>query len=214
MEEEGGKVFDSGVSAGDLISKVRQETDIALPIPDELYLEWIGAVEQLLYSEIIRQRKKYITEDISEGVGTIKLSDITPSDKEDNVRFQDIDTVFWGTEQLIFSTLTAGGIFQGCWWQDGENLGYHVGVTSDESGTGIVSHPVTVIYFVRPKFKTDPAQNINLPREFLSLVSAYLRGQAYKIANEDALAAKWINDYNILVETFRGWMETKQARFG
>ena len=50
--------------------------------------------------------------------------------------------------------------------------------------------------------------------EFIDLAKAKLRAEAYKVANEDNLAAKWINDYNVLVETFKAWVEEKRATFG
>jgi len=53
-----------------------------------------------------------------------------------------------------------------------------------------------------------------LPIEFIDLAKAKLRGEAYKVANEDSLAAKWINDYNMLVETFKAWIERERANFG
>ena len=53
-----------------------------------------------------------------------------------------------------------------------------------------------------------------LPVEFIDLVKAKLRGEAYKLANEDNHAAKWLNDYNTLLETFKAWIADKSANFG
>ena len=56
--------------------------------------------------------------------------------------------------------------------------------------------------------------NVMLPIEFIDLVKAKLRGEAYKLANEDSIAAKWLNDYNTLLETFKAWIADKSSNFG
>ena len=53
-----------------------------------------------------------------------------------------------------------------------------------------------------------------LPPELIDLAKAKLRGEAYKLANEDGLAAKWLNDYNVLLETFKVWIQSKAPAFG
>ena len=79
---------------------------------------------------------------------------------------------------------------------------------------------VRVIYFVRPALKTVNSSdvvgsgNVMLPVEFIDLAKSKLRADAYKIANEDNLAAKWMNDYNVLLETFKEWMDRKRPHFG
>ena len=73
------------------------------------------------------------------------------------------------------------------------------------------------IYIVRPELKTEEnyeSLTVKIPVEFIDLAKAKLRGEAYKIANEDSLAAKWLNDYNILLETFKLWIANKQSSFG
>ena len=79
---------------------------------------------------------------------------------------------------------------------------------------------IRIIYFVKPKLNAvdendniEPG-NVMLPIEFIDLVKAKLRGEAYKLSNEDSLAAKWLNDYNILLETFKAWLNSKQPNFG
>ena len=53
-----------------------------------------------------------------------------------------------------------------------------------------------------------------IPLEFIDLVKAKLRGEAYKLVNEDGIASKWLNDYNILLETFKLWITSKSSNFG
>ena len=52
-------MFDSGIKASELIAQIKDEADIAIPISDESYISWLNALEQLLYSEIIQEQKKY-----------------------------------------------------------------------------------------------------------------------------------------------------------
>ena len=53
-------MFDSGIKASELIEQIKDEADIAIPISDEVYISWLNALEQLLYSEIIKEQKKYM----------------------------------------------------------------------------------------------------------------------------------------------------------
>jgi hypothetical protein len=76
---------------------------------------------------------------------------------------------------------------------------------------------VTIVYRIRPVIKTeDNAEvlNVALPVEYLDMAGAKIRGEAYKIANEDGLAAKWLADYNQQVENFKIWASSRNERFG
>jgi hypothetical protein len=46
------------------------------------------------------------------------------------------------------------------------------------------------------------------------MVAAKMRGEAYKIANEDGLAAKWLADYNAQLESFKVWAADRNHRYG
>jgi hypothetical protein len=124
-------------------------------------------------------------------------------------RFEDICAAFADNTQLIKSTVVSGIIFPDTYFKDGEKIGLHLSKLPDS---------ITLVYNARPAIKTkvnktnlDP---VMVPDEFLDLVKAKLRGEAYKLANEDSLAAKWLNDYNVLLEDFKAWLADKQPSFG
>ena len=203
-------MFDSRISAEELILRLDEEADIARPIPKQSYIEWLNAAEQLLYSEIIHEQHKAEIDgnDIIDGV--LDLSAVTVPDGADLLRFEDIYTVFCGDRQLIRTNRASGDIFRDVYFKADGALGINCDM--------IRIYGIRLIYYIRPKLKTigsDGAANGNimLPPEFVPLISAKLRGEAYKLANEDVLSAKWLNDYNILLENFKEWIKLKQASF-
>lgn len=202
-------MFDSGISAAELISELKEEIDVALPIPNKYYVQWLNSLEHLIYTEFIKEQNEIILTDITQN--PIEISSLSVGDNESDVRFEDIYTIYADNHQLIKSTLTSAQIFMNTWYKAGEDIGYHVFKPPEE---------FRIIYFVKPKLKTTDEndniseQNVCVPIEFIDMVKAKLRGESYKLANEDAVAAKWINDYNILLENFKVWISTKSSQFG
>ena len=204
-------MFDSGISAKELISDIINETDIAIPIQNKQYIYWLNSIEQMLYSEIIKEqyRVKLTIEEEDEDC-IIDLSEIVIPNAQTPI-FEDVYAFYGDKTQYMKSTETSGAIFPNSYYKCENNLKYNP------------VKPITeaeIIFIVRPKLKSvnseDEIQagNVSIPLEFLDLVKSRLRGEAYKIANEDAVAAKWINDYNVYTETFRSWIENKAPKFG
>jgi hypothetical protein len=204
-------MFDSGISVKNLIDEVISEADIALEIPITTYVTWLNALQQVLYSEIIKEQKKITLK--SPLSNPIDITLIVAGNGEDTPRFEDIYTIYADDTQLIKSTLTSGVIFPDTFYKNNNNIGYNVEENPSE---------FTIVYFVRPALiETNTHGNVNstdvkvmLPIEFIDLAKAKLRGEAYKLANEDNLAAKWLNDYNTLLETFKAWIIDKTSNFG
>ena len=207
-------MFDSGISAKSLIDELKNtEIDIALDIPDSTYVVWLNSLQQLLYTEVIKEQKKVIL-DTAIYQNPIRLSALE-AEGENTPRFEDIHAIYAKFDnkivQLKKSTLTSGTIFYDTYYKDNDNLGYK---TREEPKS------LTVIYIVKPALVTTTTHgnvndvNVMVPVEFIDLVKAKLRGEAYKLANEDNLAAKWLNDYNVLLDTFRAWIADKAPNFG
>jgi hypothetical protein len=207
-------MFESGISVKNLIDELKNtEVDIALDIPNATYVTWLNSLQQLLYTEIIKEQKKAIISAPQQG--KVSISSIEPRNNECSPIFEDIYTVFAkiGDEnvQLIKSPLTSGVIFPNTYYKDNNDIGYNTKETPSE---------LTIVYLVRPALvcvdTNDEIDNgtVKIPVEFIDLVKAKLRGEAYKLANEDAIAAKWLNDYNVFLETFKAWIATKATNFG
>lgn len=203
-------MFDSGIKASDLIDEVKNEADIALPIPDKSYITILNTLEQLLYTEVIKEQGEIKLEGINGniiGIDELNTPKVLPSD-ENTVRFEDIYAVYADSIQLIESTVASGVLFPNTYYKTGNNIGINLNKEPDT---------VKIIYLVKPKLKTPDnytASNVMLPIEFIELAKAKLRGEAYKLVNEGELAAVWLNDYNVLLETFKAWVAEKQSAFG
>lgn len=202
-------MFDSGISVKNLIDELKNtEVDIALEIPNITYVTWLNALQQILYTEIIKEQKKRVFKppfNIEEGIS------LEAENNENKPSFEDIHAVYADDTQLIKSTVTSGVIFPNTYYKNNEKLYFNTKEQPTE---------LTVVYYVKPKLvKTDEEDeigegNVMIPIEFIDLVKAKLRGEAYKLANEDNIAAKWLNDYNNLLETFKVWIASKSSTFG
>lgn len=194
-------MFDSGITAKEFITAIKNETDIAPDIEDATWYRLIDEVEQLLYSEIIKEAHSW-----SGAVNEQGIAEYPIVLEGDAVRFEDIYAVYAGGVQLIKSTPAGGAVFPDCWYKWENNLK----INSDKKD-------YVAYFYVRPNLKTGSGgenQHINLPVEWLPLIGAKVRGEVYKLVGEDTTSAKWLADYNVLVEQFRQYMTLREPDIG
>ena len=208
-------MFDSVISVKDLVEELRNEVDVALDIPATTYVQWLNSLQQVLYTEVIKEQKKTVLKTSSND--KISISSISVGNDENRPRFEDIYAIYADNVQLIKSTPASGVIFPNTFYKDNNDIGYHTANVPDE---------FTIVYIVKPSLydvvENDDGDynivagntNVMVPIEFIDLVKAKLRGEAYKLANEAELSAMWLNDYNILLETFKAWIADKSPNFG
>lgn len=201
-------MFDSGISVESFIKDIKSEADIAPDITDTKYISWINALEQVLYSDIIREQREagfVLVNYKGEYIGKVSIE---KGNNEADVRFEDIISVFKGDTQLIKTSLLSGGIFNDCWFNNGGVLWVNTTFKNEDD-------TITVFYHVRPAEKSSANEEvINLPAEFMDLMYSYVRAEAYKYANEDALSAKWQAEYNARLEIFKAWIDARRPSFG
>lgn len=200
-------MFHSGIYAAELIEDIKNEVDVALPIENRAYVQWLNSLEQTLYTEIIKEQHEVNIECPEDGI--IDLSAIEVEYNQAAIRYEDVYTVFADDVQLIQSTLTSGAIFDNTYCKRDDKLL----LNCDKDN-------IRVIYYIRPALKgVDKNGNVQsgeimLPIEFIELVSTRLRGEAYRIMNENSLAANWLNEHNMILENFKVWIADKKPQFG
>ena len=205
-------MFNSGISVKDLVEELNTEVDIALDIPDKTYVQWLNALQQLLYTEFIKEQRKIVLN--SSLSSPIDILSIPIGENENRPRFEDIYAIYADDVQLIKSSVTSGVIFPYTYYKDNNNIGYNTRIVD---GVQVIPGKLTIVYIVKPAlidYNDIEKATVMMPIEFIDLVKAKLRGEAYKLANEDVLSAKWLNDYNILLENFKMWISEKNSNFG
>jgi hypothetical protein len=203
-------MYSAGITAKALIEDIEKEADIAISVPTTSYIRWLNALEQLLYSEFIKEQR-VASLDVIDGI--VDLSDIETSEYEDSVKADDVISVLSGINEFIKCTPMAFELF------NGDVDGYYTVIDGDKIKVYDPSDSgeVKIVYKARPAPKTAEnyaAAMVALPIEFIELVAAKLRGEAYKLANEDELSAKWLNDYNVQLENFKVWIAERTKAYG
>ena len=203
-------MFDSGISVKNLVEELKNEVDVALDIPNATYVTWLNSLQQLLYTEVIKEQNVVSYPFSGEGQGVL------PTGENSGIRFEDIVALYVYGVQMIKSTPASGTIFPNTYYKK-NNLTYF---NTEPKPEGWQGDDLTIVFIEKPdqiNVGSDDVigeGNVMLPIEFIDLAKAKLRGEAYKLANEFDYAANWLNDYNILLEAFKVWIADKSPTFG
>lgn len=200
-------MYHSGVTVGELIVEMQEEVDIAGVVPASAYYRWISSLEALLYSDVLLFDRQASLAAVD---GFLDLSLLTVGEGERAVLFDDVRKVYLDGEELTRS----GRV--GAYQFDEEKSIYY----PDENGVRVSVYgeggdeTYDIIWRVIPAPKTGDGDEVMLPMEWLDMVMARLRGEAYKVANDDEQAAKWLGDYNTQLTSFREWAAVRGQRYG
>lgn len=205
-------MFDSNYPAQKVIDEVKNEVNIGADISTEQYMSWINMVEQLLYSDIIKEQR--VTETAYSPV--LYILDMPHESTDDVPRPQDIRHVYlkkadgkvMELEHSDYTTVLSHISETNAYVIDGGKIHVYSMLAEDEDS-------LLVVRYARPypKFiiSDNVVGNISLPVEYVEMVRCRLRGERYRLLNEDALCAKWINEYNAHLEDFKNYISARRA---
>jgi hypothetical protein len=200
-------MYDSKTKLSDLVDIVKGEVDIEPAIRDGACARWVSSLEQQLYTDIIGFFRSY---DRPIESGGFDISTIPAASGEDEVRFDDIVKLYDDGHEAVRCGTIAAYQFEdekSIYWQEGQRVNVRF-----MSG-GSLAH---IIVRVRPAIKTkdDSSDTVKVPYEWLDMVLAKIRGEEYKLAGDDAQAAKWLGDFNAQLESFKAWVSLRQRWYG
>lgn len=200
-------MYDSKIKLSDLVDIVKGEVDIAPAISEGSCARWVSSLEQQLYTDIIGFFRSY---DRPIESGGFDITTIPAASGEDEVRFDDIVKLYDDGHEAVRCGTIAAYQFKdekSIYWQEGQRVNVKF-----MSG-GSLAH---IIVRVRPAIKTkdDSSDTVKVPYEWTDMVLAKIRGEAYKLAGDDAQAAKWLGDFNAQLESFKLWVAERQKWYG
>lgn len=209
------EIFDSGVNVSAFISQMQEEFEPYNGVARWRLVEWINALEQLIYSDIV-QYESYgeVEAKLDETYGTQNYLD------------EDINYISFKIHPEL-SAIRAGDIFavkaDGVMLASGRDYDSDMidGTWYDRRGrlhvnVGFRPKVITVYFYARPKLISEEniaERDVHVPPEFIDLFRTRIRGEFYKLVNEDMLAAKWVNEYNAILEDFKEWCKRREELF-
>ena len=196
----------SSATVGKLLEQVEKDMGLYTELDRTVYLDALNECLCRVYHEVIDEREAVTC--VSKE-GKIPYSDISVKSGQDAVRATDIRSVRYDEKPLQYlppdryaAVKTPDGDFYTL-KKDGIYL------TPTRSTASL-----HVTYTVRPqRFGTgDLNGGVPFPNEYLYVLRAKMRGEAYKLVGEDALAAKWLTEYNEGIAAFAAVYGTKRGQ--
>lgn len=197
--------FNSGYSAQKIIKNLIDETDMVSYITEDTYVRLYNELIELLYGEIIQDTKLYETKELT----NTHLEDL-------DIKTEHIKDVYYGNTQLSRGKAEQVGKIDNIYYTDNDGRFCFSAVSATDDVKGM--EKLRIYYNYIPErladLKTENNdRTIPLPFSFLELVTSKLRGEIYKLLNEDEQSAKWLNDYNNLLENFKIYIQSRKEKF-
>ena len=189
-------MFQASISVGALIDSVAEGMGLYTEVDRSVYRDILNECLCTLYSTVIDERAMCTGESVN---GTIFYNRLTVPAGQSDIRAGDVRGVLYGERPLQY---VSAELFPLVATADGDFYTLKEdGIYLSPARSGAV---LQVLYTVRPRrYKAeDEEETLPFPNEHLSLLRAKLRGEAYKLANEDGFAAKWLGEYNTTLAAF------------
>ena len=201
-------MFSSKLSLNTLVNQIQNELAISPKVPLETVISIINNVEQLIYSEIIKEERK--SELMPDNHGLCRLTDIEVGSGEDTPRVSDITQIFSSDRREFIKQTESQSFIMNKRPSYVAHAPHELYIYDTDNTNG----PITVFYIARPAPKVLEGASIfpdviYLPDEFTSLIASRIRGELLKIVGDDTQATKWLNDYNTYLDDFSNFISKR-----
>ena len=197
-------MYKSSMRVSELLSLARDSADVAPAVDDGYYLMWLGSLESLLYTGVIRECGVY-TCTVEDGEVDISLIEESPDCALP--RECDIREIFLDGRQFVLATPAEAA-------RHPERSLFYMerGVAHLSSPYGVTG-TARLIYLRRPAYRGEDSLSefVALPDEFLPMALDYLVGCAYALVCEDTQAANRFAAYNASLDDFVKWQEKNKG---
>lgn len=227
-------MYDSGVKISEFMNSIKNEVDIRDEVPNTVFAEALDNLVQFVYSSLVKELK--IVEGKDDVI--VKPHSITPHKfhrnpeleeytvevkKRDGEAYEDIKHVYVNDVELLRANLYDAKLLGDAYARMADTdmkskflivlQNKTINRYEDKDINAEDKTRVEIVYRVRPEHIRALSNgftqgNVPLPYEYLEMAKARVRGEVYKAVNEDTLAAKWLNDYNNMLESFKLWIAT------
>lgn len=224
-------MYDSETSANELLINLKKEIDASKEIPLSTYVRWLNSLERFIYRAIVKEQKYEEKALIVKTSGSYYMPEFEPVALE-GYKFRDILAVYYhygegygdypkdlypsGVELLKVSKQSRK-LIDNCFYENEDGtLGICLDDVLMESCDGA---SLTIAHVTYPEKKSSGDSkvvggNVMIPLEFIGMVEAKIRYEAYMLCEEPAVAANWLNIYNTQLEDFKIWHELQARRYG
>ena len=198
-------MFKSDYTIKEMVDRLTAEMKSYSDVPAEIMLMAYNSVIQKLYRGVIKEcvRRNYDAGDV-EGLKVLSLSEI-------KIKFEDVEKIVVEGHSFVKVSAEHAEAFDNTYYKKGDDA-----VLTGTAVAKINGNNVVVFYNETPAITKEVSGDvyIPIPDEFVGMIYAYVRGECYKWLNEDALAAKWLNDYNAQLVSFTEWIAQLRGPIG
>ena len=194
-------MFTSSINAKTLLDETVAELGLYEEIPRATFRRVLNETLGLLYGEVVREEGEV---SCAPKDGAVSFSSLSMPSDSASLREEDILLIRKGSLYIHYLPPHRFSLVQSA---DGNF--YTVSDKTILFTPTFSGHGMTLFYRRRPRpySENDEGRVIPIPDEYVPLIRAKLRGEIFKLANEDALAAKWLGEYNALLPAFAAYCE-------
>lgn len=206
-------MFDSGITADSFIKKLEKEIDTPVEFGTDTcdyFVQYLNTVEKLLYRNTILEKYSINVPiiDATAEIQQITIAEINTAlaDTYADINALDIICIYAGDIELSKCTILKFNCFDNVFSINDNVVLIKADVPAENVDIKIIVSPALHTITKETDGSYTVSGNVMIPYEYVPMIESYCRSEQYKLINEDTISAKWANDFNAQVESFKAFI--------